>query len=267
MPASRPPWRCRRPWCRRQRPQHVRLHEWACLLGRPESCPASRSAKNRCRIAFDSTDRTQSANSSISRREPLSKSMMRQASMASTAANGARAPRAVLASVARTAWQAAMPAARSPIFPANPGSTAFGSRGARPREGDGAFQQIAVNHGVDDAHVDCPGGSDRLAPCAHLRELRRSPHKPRQPLSAACTRNDSEVHLGLTHIGGAAKRGNDRPLRTRGRLRARDRESRQRAACRRLRAFSATTCPAFDRSMDCSRVASCLKTLRCPRRR
>ena len=56
--------------------------------------PASRSAKNRCRIAFDSTDRTQSANSSISRREPLSKSMMRQASMASTAANGARAHRA-----------------------------------------------------------------------------------------------------------------------------------------------------------------------------
>ena len=41
--------------------------------------PTSRSAKNRWRIAFDSTDRTQSANSSISRREPASKSMVRQA--------------------------------------------------------------------------------------------------------------------------------------------------------------------------------------------
>ena len=38
MPASRTPWRCRRPWCRRRRRRHARSHGWACLSARQESC-------------------------------------------------------------------------------------------------------------------------------------------------------------------------------------------------------------------------------------
>ena len=123
--------------------------------------------------------------------------------MASTAANGARAPRAVLPSIARTAWQAAMPAARSPILSCRSRVRRHSfAGGTRLREGDGAFQQIAVDQGVDDARLDGPRGGDRLALGAHLERERR-PAQPRQPLGAPRARNDPEVHLGLTHLRGS----------------------------------------------------------------
>ncbi len=53
---------------------------------------ASRSAKNMCTSARDSSEVTQSANSSRSRAEPFSKSSVNAPSMASTALNGASTP-------------------------------------------------------------------------------------------------------------------------------------------------------------------------------
>ena len=80
-----------------------------------------------------------------------------------------------------------------------PGAAALLRRGTRAREGDGALQQIAVDHGVDDARLRSPGGSDRLALGAHLERCRR-PAQARQPLCAARARDDPEVHLGLSHV-------------------------------------------------------------------
>ena len=122
--------------------------------------------------------------------------------MASTAANGARAPRAVLCErrAHRLAGGDACGAIADLVLQIA-GATAFLRRGTRAREGDGAFQQIAVDHGVDDARLRSPGGSDRLAPGAHLERCRR-PAQARQPLCAARARNDPEVHLGLSHVGG-----------------------------------------------------------------
>ena len=95
-----------------------------------------------------------------------------------------------------------MPAARSPILSCQiAGAAALPGGGTRLREGDGAFKQIAVDHGVDDARLDGPRGGDRLALGAHL-ECERRPAQPRQPLRAPCARNDPEVHLGLTHLRG-----------------------------------------------------------------
>ena len=122
--------------------------------------------------------------------------------MASTAANGARAPRAVLCE--RRAHSLAggdACGAIADLVLQIAGATAFLRRGTRAREGDGALQQIAVDHGVDDARLRSPGGSDRLAPGAHLERCRR-PAQARQPLCAARARNDPEVHLGLSHVGG-----------------------------------------------------------------
>ncbi len=72
----------------------------------------SRSAKNTWTRARDSVDTTHAAKRSRSTREPVSKSVVTAASMASIAATGARRPRASLAAAARAAAQAAMPSAR-----------------------------------------------------------------------------------------------------------------------------------------------------------
>ena len=53
-------------------------------LGTSGTLAASRSAKKRCRSAFDSVDTTQSANSSRSRSDPASNASVMHASMAST---------------------------------------------------------------------------------------------------------------------------------------------------------------------------------------
>ena len=95
-----------------------------------------------------------------------------------------------------------MPAARSPILSCRSRVRRRSRPAARAcREGDGAFQQIAVDHGVDDARLDGPRGGDRLALGAHL-ECERRPAQPRQPLRAAGAGNDPEVHLGLTDLRG-----------------------------------------------------------------
>ena len=72
---------------------------------------ASRSAKNRCRSAFDSVETTHFAKSSRSRSDPASKDKVNAPSIASTAASGADAPLAIFFRAARVAWQAATPAA------------------------------------------------------------------------------------------------------------------------------------------------------------
>src|SRR6059058_5397450 len=65
-------------------------------LGTPETFAASRSAKKKCRNAFDSIDVTHSANSSRSRIDPSWNERVKAASMASIAANGARTHRSGL---------------------------------------------------------------------------------------------------------------------------------------------------------------------------
>ena len=122
--------------------------------------------------------------------------------MASTAANGARAPRARLAERCAHSLTGgdACGAIADPVLQIA-GATALPRRGTRSREGDGAFQQIVVDHGVDNARLHSPRGGDRLALGAHLERARR-PAQARQPLGAARARNNPEVHLGLTHLGG-----------------------------------------------------------------
>ena len=171
-------------------------------LGTSGILPASRSAKNRWRIAFDSIDRTQSANSSISRREPAVEvhgearldGVHRGERRASAARRpGERGANGLAGGDARGAI--------ADLVLEIAGAAALPRRGTRAREGDGAVQQIAVDHGVDDARLPGPGGGDRLALGAHLERERR-PAQARQPLRAAGARNDPEVHLGLAHVGG-----------------------------------------------------------------
>ena len=82
------------------------------------------------------------------------------------------------------------------------------------------------------------GGGDRLAVGAHL-ERQLGAAQPRQPLRAAGAGNDAEQHFRLADSRPwRRRRGSGTPWRLRGRRRARCRESRRRAAWRRLPAVS-----------------------------
>ena len=199
---------------------------------------ASRSAKNMCTSARDSSEVTQSANSSRSRASPSSKSSVNAPSMASMALNGACTPFAVLASAARAAAHATTHFWRSVIF-------SFSSRVFRTladrRPSTLANSIASVKRcRCRRRRRRCPPASPwrgitRLSGRAHFdRQLGAA--EPRQPLRAAGARNDAEQHFRLADFRIVApSRGSGTTWQSRGRRQARCRGSPPRAASENLR--------------------------------
>ena len=183
--------------------------------------------------------------------------------MASTAANGARAPRAVLPSAARAAWQAAMPAARSAILSC---SSRVRRALARPRPRACAKAMAPSSRSPSITASTMPAATAPRAPAiglpsVHISSASAGPHKPRQPLRAACAGNDAELHLGLTHLRGGD--GDAVVARHRELEAAAERVAVNRGDERLAGVFELLQARVHRlRSLeDCSRVFSCLKML------
>ena len=129
--------------------------------------------------------------------------LARRLAMASTAAYGACAPRAVFFKPARAAVKAAAAAAGSRDLGRSARATLRVSprRGFRARESDGAGQQLAVHNLIDDPFRQRAFRADVLAQRAHFNG-RGHAAKARQALRSASAGNDPQQHFGLSHLGG-----------------------------------------------------------------
>ena len=109
------------------------------------------------------------------------------ASMASTAANGARAPRRGLAERGAhgLAGGDARGAIADPVVRDRGCARRSARRGTRFRERDGAGQQLAVDHGVDDARL--PGARGAGPACRRCTSRARAPRRT-SAAAAACRR-------------------------------------------------------------------------------
>ena len=225
---------------------------------------ASRSAKNRCRSAFDSVETTQSANSSRSRSEPSSNGSGQAGFDGVDRRRTARARRG--GRFERRAHRARTPS-RPPrrcvgVDRDVARLAELAGRRARLGERDRAGQQIAVDDRVDDAGGLALSARATGLPSVHIveRQLRRRtsrgsrcvpPAPGMMPSSTsgcpsfASARRDAVV-AGHRQLEAAAERvavnrGDERLGRV-------------------LERFSSACVPA-ERSSDCSRVFSVLKTL------
>ena len=138
----------------------------------------------------------------VSRVEPASKSIVSAASMASTAANGARAPRAVLPSAAARRLAGGQPGRRDRRSCPS-GRASCGARRRRRVPRANAIAPSSRSPSTTASTMPACAracGGDRLAVGAHL-ERERGAAQPRQPLRAAGAGDDAEQHFGLADLG------------------------------------------------------------------